>query len=330
LKVIDMHCDTIGVFHGMYKKTGKSENLNENNLHIDVQKMLKGDYLLQNFAMFVHLEGAGNPFETAMEMIDIYYQELEKNKKWIAPVYSYQDIVNNQANGKISAMLTIEEGGTVQGKLAFLRDFYRLGVRMIALTWNFDNQIGCPNLIKRGQEADWTARNTAGLTEFGIEMIQEMERLGMLVDVSHLSDGGFWDVMRYTKQPFVASHSNAASVQNICRNLTDEMLKALGERGGVSGLNFCPRFVMEQTETTAADEMLERMAAHIRHMADVGGIDVCALGSDFDGIATNIALPDASHMQKLVGALEKKGFHESEIEKIFYKNVLRVYREVLK
>lgn len=330
MKVIDMHCDTIGSMYGRRKKSGKTEGLYENELHIDIRKMIKGDYLLQNFAMFVHLEETHKPFEEAMEMIDLYYQELEENKEWIAPVYSFQDIVNNQANGKMSAMLTIEEGEVLQGNLAYLRDFYRLGVRMIALTWNFDNQIGYPNLTKINGEADWTLRSEKGLTEFGIETIQEMEHLGMLVDVSHLSDGGFWDVLRYTKQPFVASHSNAAAVQNICRNLTDEMLKALGERGGVSGLNFCPRFVTENAGEKCAEEMLDGMAAHLRHMADVGGIEVCALGSDFDGIATNIGLPDASCMQQLVGALKKKGFHESEIEKIFYKNVLRVYKEVLK
>ena len=230
----------------------------------------------------------------------------------------------------MSAMLTLEEGEVVEGNPAYLRDFYRLGVRMIALTWNFENQIGCPNLTKKDGKADWTLRNDKGLTEFGIEMVREMERLGMIVDVSHLSDGGFWDIIRYTKKPFVASHSNAASVQNICRNLTDEMIRALAERGGVSGLNYCPRFVMDETGETTSDEMLERLAAHIRHMADVGGVEVCALGSDFDGISGNIALPDASYVQKLFDALKKKGFHESEIEKVFCKNVLRVYQEVLR
>lgn len=232
----------------------------------------------------------------------------------------------------MSALLTIEEGETVLGKLSYLRDFYRLGVRMIALTWNFANQIGCPNMHpeceKTGKGIE--LRTEKGLTPFGIEMIQEMERLGMIVDVSHLSDGGFWDVYRHTEKPFVASHSNAASVQNVCRNLTDEMIKALGERGGVCGLNYCMDFLTWEAKKMDTEQLLGVMAEHVRHTADIGGVEVCALGGDMDGIDPNPAIPDVSFVQRLVPALKKKGFHESEIEKIFSGNVLRVYQEILK
>lgn len=103
-------------------------------------------------------------------------------------------------------------------------------------------------------------------------MIQEMERLGMIVDVSHLSDGGFWDVYRHTEKPFVASHSNAASVQNVCRNLTDEMIKALGERGGVCGLNYCMDFLTWEAKKMDTEQLLGVMAEHVRHTADIGGV----------------------------------------------------------
>lgn len=327
MKVIDMHCDTIG---RLYWSREKEEALLGNSFHVDLKKMVQGDYLLQNFAVFIPLEYIENPFETAMDMIDLYDQEIQKNRDLIAPVYSFQDIVDNQANGKMSALLTMEEGEAVKGKLSYLRDFYRLGVRMIALTWNYENQIGSPNVRRENGIFREELRTEKGLTPFGIEMIQEMERLGMIVDVSHLSDGGFWDVVKYTSQPFVASHSNMAALHNVCRNLTDDMVRALGERGGVCGLNYCHDFLTARADEKSADEMLEIMAEHVRHMADVGGVEVCGIGGDLDGIDGNIAILNASHVQKLAGALEKKGFHESELEKIFYKNVLRVYREVLK
>lgn len=328
MKVIDMHCDTFRRIYILRESEGKKETLLENPFHVDLKKMTKGDYLLQNFAMFIPLTETENAFDTAMDMIDFYYEELSRYQDMIRPVYTFEDIVDNQANGRMSALLTIEEGEAVRGNLSYLRDFYRLGVRMIGLTWNFENQIGCPNLQMKNGEPLMEVRTEKGLTSFGIEMIQEMERLGMIIDVSHLSDGGFWDVIKYTRQPFVASHSNAASRHNVSRNLTDHMLKALGERGGVCGLNYCEDFLTAGKRSE--EEMLEVMAEHVRHMADVAGVEVCALGSDLDGIPGNTGVPDASCVQRLVGALEKKGFHESEIEKIFYKNVLRVYRDVLK
>lgn len=330
MKVVDMHCDTIGCIQKTYRETGVWKKLRENDLHLDIQKMIQGDYLLQNFAMYISLEDTDRPFEAAMDMIDLYYRELEENKEWIAPVYTFQDIVDNQANGKMSAMLTIEEGEVIQGKLSYLRDFYRMGVRMLTLTWNFENQLGYPNMHKENGVPRMELRSSRGLTEFGIEAVKEMERLGMIVDVSHLSDGGFWDVVRHTKRPFVASHSDAAARRNICRNLTDDMLKALGERGGVCGLNFAPDFLIENDTEKTAEEILESMTEHISHMVQAGGLEVCALGSDYDGIHGNRAVPDASYLPRLADRLAKKGFHESEIEKIFYKNVLRVYEDILR
>lgn len=239
-------------------------------------------------------------------------------------------------------MLTLEEGAVLRGSLSHLRNFYRLGVRMIALTWNYPNEIGAPNFCfsSTGQPL-FTSRSQTGLTDCGIHMIQEMERLGMLIDVSHLSDGGFWDVIRYTQKPFVASHSNAASVCNICRNLTDDMIRALGKRGGVMGLNFCTDFLCEPTEENRTSmggilssdcipvSQISDMVRHIRHISNVGGIEVCALGSDFDGIENLLEFGDASGICMLADALKKDGFSSSDIDKIFHENVLRVYREVL-
>ena len=345
MNVIDMHCDTIAQ---IYRSEQHHENqrLLSGNLCVDLQKMKKGGYLLQNFAMFTDQSETEDPLCAVLGMIDCYYRELEENKELIAPVFTYEDILENQKHQKMSAMLTLEEGCVVREDLALLRTFYRLGVRMIALTWNFENSIGFPNLMQDGQGKPlFQNRNEKGLTEFGIEMVQEMERLGMIVDVSHLSDGGFWDVLRYTGKPFVASHSNAAKECNVCRNLTDDMVRALADRGGVMGLNYCYDFLTEseQPEDLSTDASLfqdatvhqkkisriEDMIRHIRHMVNVGGIEVCGLGSDFDGISNSVEFGDASGLPMLYDGLRKAGFSEEDTDRIFYKNVLRVYREVL-
>ncbi len=339
MNVIDMHCDTIG---RLYCEP-KGNSLLENSFHIDLKKLQKGGYLLQNFALYVDSKAVENPLETALAMTDLYYQELEKNRAVIRPVFTYKDIEANRKSGKISAMLTLEEGAILKGSLSNLRNFFRLGVRMIALTWNYNNEIGAPNLCRDTDGAPiFFKRNPQGLTDFGIETILEMERLGIIIDVSHLSDGGFWDIIRYTKKPFVASHSNAAAQCNVCRNLTDDMIRALAERGGVTGLNFCTDFLCTpdtRTQTAfsaagAADSKpqisrIKDIVRHIRHITNVGGIEVCALGSDFDGIENALEFGDASGIGMIAEALKKDGFSESDIDKIFSENVLRLYREVL-
>ena len=345
MNVIDMHCDTIAQIYRA-QQHHEDQRLRSGNLCVNLEKMQKGGYLLQNFAMFIDKSEAKDPLETVLGMIDCYDQELKKNEDLIAPVFTYEDILENQKNQKISAMLTLEEGCVVKGNLSLLRTFYRLGVRMIALTWNFENEIGSPNLTMDVQgRPQFRQRNEKGLTEFGIEMVQEMERLGMIVDVSHLSDGGFWDILRYTKKPFVASHSDAAAKCNVCRNLTDDMIRALSERGGVMGLNYCYDFLTETDRPTALSSdtsfflsetsqkekvsRIEDMICHVKHIVNVGGIEVCGLGSDFDGIDNPVEFGDASGLPQLYDGLVKAGFSEDDADRIFYKNVMRVYREIL-
>ncbi len=322
MKVVDMHCDTIGAIYNRNRK-GKMTHLKENDLNIDVEKMKKGDYLAQCFAMFVPFN-VENPFETCMDMIDCFYQELEKNKDQLALAKNAADIERNEREGKMSAILTIEEGGVTKGNLSYLRDFYRLGVRMITLTWNFENGVGFPN-FKMSENPDFKSPNVVdGLTEYGIEMVKEMNRLGMIIDVSHLSDAGFYDVLKYTTGPFVASHSNARAVCNHCRNMSDDMIQKLANRGGVMGINYCADFLDEEKHFSYVEDMVK----HIKHIVSVGGIDCVGLGSDFDGISQNLEMKDASYLPMLEEALRKEGFSQEDIEKIFYKNVLRVFKEV--
>ena len=333
---VDMHCDTISALLEMRRKGTYSagSGLSSNSLHVDLEKLEKGGCILQNFALFVALSAFDDPFRECTALADLYYEELEKNKDRIRPVYHYEDIEKNRAEGKLSALLTVEEGGVCKGRLGNLRLLYRLGVRMLTLTWNFPNELGWPNvrMPEKDSEAapDFTTPDGEhGLTETGFAFLTEMERLGMIVDVSHLSDAGFWDVARTANKPFVASHSNARAVCGHVRNLGDDMIRALAEKGGVTGLNFCPSFLEEERKEGESRGSLDAIVTHARHIVNMGGEDCLGLGSDFDGIPTNAAIPDAAHLPHLADALKKAGFSERQIDKIFCENVLRVYREIL-
>ena len=329
----------------LWERNNKKEGLDKNQGHIDLEKLEAGGALLQNFALFIHQKKVDNPLEEALEMADLYYQELETHVHRIGPVFCYQDIEKNEKEGRISALLTIEEGGVCKGSLAQLRNLYRLGVRMMTLTWNYPNEIGFPawnpeEFSQQDKSCDskagisqsfpyHKAKIEDGLTEKGRELVAEMERIGMIVDVSHLSDQGFYDVLETTVKPFVASHSNARAICPCARNLTDDMIKKLAERGGVLGLNFCPDFLTLPQKGQPNPGTLEALNRHISHILNVGGEECLGLGGDFDGIPTHAELPDYSYMDRLVRLLEEQGLRQETLEKIFYKNVLRVYKEIL-
>ena len=313
MKLIDMHCDTI------LELMTKKENLGlyANNLSVDINKMKKGNSLAQFFAMYVYLESGKDPMELCLEMIDRFYMELEKNSTHISLATSYEEIMKNESQGKMSAILTIEEGAAIKGQLHNLRNFYRLGVRALTLTWNYPNEIGYPNTNYEYKDK--------GLTSFGEEVVHEMNRLGMLIDVSHLSDQGFYDVARLTTKPFIASHSNARVIKDHSRNLDDNMIKTLSEKGGVMGICFERDFLGDGEKAS-----IEDIIRHIKHIKNIGGIDVIALGSDFDGCTPIVEISNIGEVEKLAHELRKNKFTEDEIDKIFYKNVLRVIKDVLR
>ncbi|MDO5551229.1 MAG: membrane dipeptidase, partial [Lachnospiraceae bacterium] len=208
---------------------------------------------------------------------------------------------------------------------------YQLGVRMMTLTWNFKNELGWPNGRMETDPGNMISvpDTEHGLTETGIAFLAEMERLGMIIDISHLNDGGIWDVFRHTAKPFVASHSNCRALASHPRNLTDDMIRALGERGGVAGINFCAAFLRDE-KPEATVSYINDMIRHMKHMKQVGGIGVIGLGTDFDGIKSQVEVKDASQMQLLAQAMEKEGFTAGEIDQVFHGNVLRVYKEILR
>ena len=310
MKLIDMHCDTI-----LCCIDTKGEiKLVKNNLCIDIQKLKKAGSIAQFFAMFVDLSKYKEPMDRCLSMIENFYYEIEENNTNIAFAGSIKDLERNRKAGKISAFLTVEEGGVLEGKLQNLISLYKKGVRLITLTWNYPNCIGYPNF-------QWEHKDK-GLTSFGEEVVAEMNSLGMLIDVSHLSDQGFYDVVRLSKKPFVASHSDARSVINHWRNLTDDMLKKLAEKGGVTGLNLEPEFLGDGGS-------VEAMVRHAIHMRNIAGIEAVAIGTDFDGTSPLTAIKNTGDMYVLCAALKKAGFREGEIEKIMYKNTERVVRDVM-
>ncbi len=320
MKYIDMHCDTLTA---LYRIGGQ---LSQNDLHVDLHKMEKGECFLQNFAVFTNIADQDSSF--TWKVIDFYDEQMKINEDRVRKALTYEDILENERSGYMNAMLTLEEGSVIDGDLDRLKDFYDRGIRMITLTWNYANGIGFPNF--RMEEGDYEnilyrINEKDGLTDFGIGYIRRMEELGMIIDVSHLSDAGFYDVVKYSTKPFVASHSDARSICGVARNLSDEMIRLLADKGGVMGINYCSAFIEDRNETFTT---VQGMVDHIRHIVKIGGIDCVGLGSDFDGIENSLEIKDASGVQLLYEAL-KKYFSEEEIEKIFWKNVLRVYHETL-
>lgn len=316
MKAIDFHCDTMLKIYESRKGAG----LKENDFQVDIKKLQQGQVLAQFFALYYDHDPAGkkdkSPFDVVMEMLERFEDELRKNSEHIALATGVEGIQKNEEENKISAFLTIEEGEAIEGSLEKLLRFYQKGVRLITLTWNFENQIGFPNIQYRSRDR--------GLKLFGKEVVETMNHLGMLIDVSHLSDQGFWDVAELSKKPFIASHSNARSIQPHPRNLSDEMLKALGNSGGVTGLNFAHDFLSGD-----ATSKIEPMLRHMRHIINAAGSEALVFGTDFDGISSRLEIENIGEIQRLITAMEKAGFTSKEIENITHKNGLRIIGEVL-
>lgn len=323
MKVVDMHCDTILELYKA-RERGEEISLLDNDLHIDLKKMEAGDYFLQNFALFVDLKGTEDPFLTCVRMADLFYQVMEENRDRISPVTTWAEIERNWKEGRMSALLTLEEGEVCQGDPALLRTLYRLGARMMTFTWNYENSLAWP-----GREGG-LPETEKGLKERGFEILEEMEALGMIVDVAHLSDAGIWDVLRTAKKPFVASHSNARTLASHARNLTDEMIRAIAEKGGVIGINYYCNFLEDIPEGGRQISRISRMVEHMKHIRQVGGAGCIGLGSDFDGIYGEVEIGNSAGLPRLAEAMESAGFTAGEVEAVFHGNVLRLYREVLK
>ncbi len=309
--IVDAHCDTlIPVLEGRRSLGEYSESG-----HLDIPRLKKAGVDVQFFAAFVNPIFKKRTLYRTLELLDALYTEAERNSDSLIIAGSGEDIDRAVKTGKIAAILALEGGDCLEGSLGVLRMLHRLGVRSITLTWNHRNDLA---------DGVAEARTNGGLTEFGVAVVEEMNRLKMLVDVSHLSEAGFWDVIEVSKQPFIASHSNSSSVYRHRRNLDDNQVRALARKGGVIGINFYSKFVGAGKVTV--DDLLD----HIDHIASVGGMDCIGLGSDFDGIDETVeGLEDVSKLWMLTYGLLRRGYKDGDIKKILGGNFLRVIREVL-
>ena len=342
---IDMHCDTLSRIMKaegsaqQEEKTGAQGTLMRNLLCVDIERLEKAGAEAQFFASFVdaasctdrkeeEAEKGGRilleekiwdqAYKDVLRMLDHARQEECRRFRIARSAEDLEAANGTDDAGKdhpVIGILTVEEGGVLNGKAERLGELYDRGVRLLTLTWNYENGLGSPN----SRDREVMAR---GLTAFGKEVVERMNEYGMLIDVSHLSDGGFWDCMRCSRMPVVASHSNCRTLCDHPRNLTDEMLRALGEKGGVAGLNFYSAFLCRRGRARPED-----IARHARHIIDKGGEDAAALGTDFDGFEPE-ALPEGirgvQDMEKIWEAMRGAGITPRQIDKIASENLRRV------
>lgn len=323
----DLHSDTV-----LALADCPDQSITKNSLHIDLEKLQKGGIGLQTFALFTDRQCGRKPEHEALRLLNRYERMIRESEGILRPILYKEDLIEARRNHQIGALLSLEEGDVFFQDPELLELWQRFGVRMIALTWNYPNAIAWPNRLSQ-TVTDYTVglkqepETEHGLSEFGREMVRKMEALGILVDVSHLGDRGFWDVIEMAEKPVIASHSNSRKLCGSVRNLTDDMIRAIARTGGVIGLNLCADFLNEDSE--GGMSMIEDAVRHIRHLVKTAGIDHVGFGSDFDGISCPLEIGDASGVQKLWRALAEDGFSKEEIRKIAGGNVFRVLLETL-
>ncbi len=317
MPVFDLHCDTLA-------KLGRSGTLDGTNAHVSLEGLRRGGVALQCFACFVPTGLFPKPLRGTLsrarfnKLYKNYQRMMQAHAGTLFPVLTASDVDRAGQDGRTGVLLTIEDGGVMGNRLEQVKKYYDLGVRLVTLTWNHPNPIGYPHSKN-------PADMSKGLTEYGRQVVYEMERLGMAVDVSHASDGVFYDVAKLASKPFVASHSNARAVCPHTRNMTDDMIRTLADRGGIMGLNLCPAFVGGDQNHTRMEDLV-RQVLHIRR---VGGSGILALGSDFDGIGGQLDVAGPQDWPRLAQALAEAGVPGSELEMMWSGNARRVLREAL-
>lgn len=331
MKLIDLHADTItALYYDIQHYQPEQEFILEqprqgilsNDLHIDLAKLRAADSLIQFFVLWLNLKACiarqVDPWQHFMKLYDTLQHQIELNSSQISLVNEVSDLPNVMALDKLAGFICVEEGGFISS-YEQLEQAYSLGVRYITLVWNYETHIGVPSCIDQ----------TRGLKPFGVEMVRDMQDLGMMVDVSHLSDQGVRDVLNNARRPIIASHSNARSLCNHTRNLPDDLIRGIANNGGVIGVNCVPYFVHASEKAIR----LENVVAHFKYIHNLAGIEVLAIGNDFDGFIGEDPACDQiksiADMPRLVDALLKGGFNQTEVEKIFHKNVIRVLHDSL-
>ncbi|MDO9535137.1 MAG: dipeptidase [Bacillota bacterium] len=313
--IIDSHCDTVHYFTG---EMGEYDFLNTNNLaQLDLPRMEAAGLKVQFFALYIEPEyKPAKALNRSIQLLDAFYRTVEPCYERLEVIHSYNDLLRVNNQGKIAAVLTVEGGEALEGEIAVLRMLFRLGIRVLGLTWNQRNEIA---------DGVGERQTGGGLTRFGKKVIKEMNSLGMIIDLAHIAEKGFFDVLMLSNTPVIISHANARKICNHHRNITDQQLRALKENGGVVGLTLYPPFIHEKTPN------LEMLLNHFEHIAEVAGINHLGIGTDFDGMEgkTLEGIYDVSSLHLLVEGLRSRGFKESDLNKILFENFLRVIKEIM-
>lgn len=307
MKLIDLHCDTISA---IFKK---NESLFSNSGQYDIQRAIKANIGWQFFALFIMPSDYNTALRNILKQVDKFHSELELNVKYLYHLKTYEDIDKHENQDKIGCLLHLEGAEALGTDLEMLRIMYRLGMRSMGLTWNQRNLL-----------ADGVAEESSagGISLKGKEFINEMNNLGIILDLAHISEAGFFDALECYDKPVFVSHANAKRICNHRRNLTKEQLQALADHNGVIGLTLVSDFVKENG--ASIDDFIN----HIVYISELIGLEHVALGSDFDG-ADCMVIKDVKGYDVLPGRLQERGFSNNEIEMIFKGNALRVMKQIL-
>ncbi len=301
--------------------------------HTDVPRLKEGGVGAQFFAVYVAASyvNGNRSAHRALEMIDTVRRDIiERFPNDFQLALTADDMEAARQRGKIAALLGIEGGHAIEDSLRLLRTFYQLGVRYMTLTHSNTNNWADSS----GDLTNPKVQHHNGLTDFGRQVVREMNRLGMIVDISHVADLTFWQALETSRAPIFASHSSCRSLANVPRNMTDEMIRALAAKGGVIQINFSCGFLSQKAADSSRGSSgpratLDDVVAHIDHVVKLAGVDAVGLGSDFDGIGcTPAGLDDVSKFPSLTRALLEKGYSPEQIRKIYGGNTLRLMRAV--
>lgn len=313
--IVDGHCDTI------LELFEKKRSFWVNNIkgHLDWPRLKTGKINLQFMAFYIEPQYKPHgALSRVIEFLDFFHsiKKAGETQEGInLPVVLSRDDLGLIRADNTWVLLAIEGGEVLEGKLSTLRILYKLGFRSLTLTWNQRNQLA---------DGVWEKDSGGGLTNLGREVIKEMNTLGMLIDVSHLTEKGFWDVISLSQKPIAATHSCCMALHNHPRNLTDSQLKALKTNGGIVGINFFPGFLGGRKVG------VDMVAEHIEHAAAIAGIDSVGLGSDFDGInRTPQGLESVDKLPHLTEKLLQRGWKDDDIGKVLGGNFIRVLSETL-
>lgn len=305
MNYFDLHCDTIS------ECCKTNQALASNQLQLSIEKGNGIEKWIQTYAIWID-DGLDyiEAYEEFNRVYTYFIKEINENEDKICFCTCSDEIERTLSLGKRAALLSIEGSRALGKDIEKLQEFYNKGVRMMTLTWNDRSPVGDGCMVE----------NAGGLTDFGKQVVKRMEQIGMVIDVSHLSEKGFWEVVEETKKPFVATHSNSKAICQHPRNLTDEQFKLIVERKGLVGMNYYPLFI-NGTMEGKINELLK----HIDHFIDLGGQDIIAMGSDFDGAKMPKDIEGIQDIDYLYNQLINR-YGKTLCEKFYFENAYRFWK----